>query len=49
MKKMKSSEALGLPVRVHADLSLDCDVLSRFQPFEYTAFVRQTLKYNIII
>lgn len=35
-----------LPVRVHANLSLDCNVLSWAQPFEYTAFVREALKYE---
>ena len=39
-EEIDSFEPLILPVRVHADLSLDCDVLPWFQPLEYTAFVR---------
>lgn len=37
----------GLPVRVHADLSFDCDVLSWDQSFENAAFVREGLESQI--
>lgn len=33
-----------LPVRIHADLPFDCDVLSWAQAFEDAAFVREALK-----
>lgn len=36
----------SLPVRVHADLPLYCDVLSCAQPFQYTASVRDALKWQ---
>lgn len=38
------SSVVTLPVRIHADLSFDCDVLSRAQSFEYTTFVRKALE-----
>lgn len=38
------SSAVTLPVRVHADLSFDSDVLPGAQSFEYAAFVREALK-----
>lgn len=40
----KVSSAVTLPVRIHADLSFDCDVLPRAQAFQYTAFVREALE-----
>lgn len=39
-----SSGGGSLPVRVHADLAFDCDVLSWDQSFENAAFVRESLE-----
>lgn len=48
---METCHLPHLPVRIHADLSFDCDVLPWAQTFEYTAFVREALKpkENIIL
>lgn len=40
-------ERWALPVRVHADLSFNCDVLSWDQSFQNAAFVREGLESKI--